>query len=367
MAYIHQHKDWPNFTWDIETLSPQLVNIRYKQGKLLGAMEALGFKLRDEAFLEVITTDVLKTSEIEGELLNQDQVRSSVARHLDIHITRSVPSGRDIDGIVEMLLDAAQNYDQPLTKERLFQWHSWLFPDTGKHKHLNNIGNWRDGKSGPMQVVSGAIGREKIHFEAPHASKIVKEMTAFLKWFNTDNNMDAVLKAAIAHFWFVTIHPFEDGNGRIARAIADMQLSRVDRSPQRFYSMSARIQKDWKGYYAILEEAQSGDLDITDLLYWFLESLDQSLHSAEELLSRIRKKSGFWESFTSANLNERQKLMLNKLLDDFEGKLTTAKWAKITKCSHDTALRDIQDLIEKGILARDESGGRSTGYMLVLP
>lgn len=360
MTYIYQQPNWPKFDWSIEELSPYLANIRFKQGKLFGSMEALGFEIRNKTFLEIITTDVIKTSEIEGEILNPEQVRSSVARHLGINIEQSVPSGRDIDGVVEMLLDAAQNFSEPLTKERLFKWHSWLFPNSGKI----NAGNWRDGSNGPMQVVSGAIGRENVHFEAPAANQIEREMQIFFEWFNNGKDIDPVLKAAISHFWFVTIHPFEDGNGRIARAIADMQLARVDGSTHRFYSMSARIQKDWKEYYWILEESQKGTLDITNLLFWFLKCLDKSLDAAEELLSEIKIKTRFWDELSQINLNERQRSILNKLLDGFDGKLTTSKWAKISKCSHDTALRDIQDLIEKNILVKENAGGRSTSYVI---
>jgi Fic family protein len=366
MSYIYQHKDWPDFHWDAEELSTGLGNVRHKQGKLLGAMGALGFDLQSEAFLDILSTDAIKTSEIEGEILNPEQVRSSVARHLGITIAHSVPSGRDVDGVVEMLLDATQKFEEPLTKERLFMWHALLFPATGKKRHIKNIGGWRSDTAGPMQVISGAIGKEKIHFQAPPAKQVEKEMKRFLAWFNSDVNIDPVLKAAISHFWFVTIHPFEDGNGRIARAIADMQLARADKSPQRFYSMSARIQHDWRDYYWILEQTQKGSLDITKLLYWFLECLNLSLGAAEGLLAKVKTKAKFWDKASGASLNERQRLVLNKLLDGFEGKLTTVKWAKLAKCSHDTALRDINNLIEKEILEKDEAGGRSAGYNLVV-
>jgi len=364
-TYIYQKKNWPEFTWDADELSHKLAKVRHQQGRLLGSMEALGFRSQREAFMEILAEDVLKTSEIEGEFLNADQVRSSIARHLGVAISHSVPSGRDIDGIVEMHLDAAQHNAEPLTKERLFQWHALLFPEPGRHNLT--IGQWRTAAKGPMQVVSGSIGKEKVHFEAPEAGTVEREMKRFLKWFNAPTELDPVLKAAIAHFWFVTVHPFEDGNGRIARAIADMQLARADGSVQRFYSMSARIQKDWREYYRILGETQKGGLDITPLLYWFLECLGRALENAAEMMARIKQKAKFWDGAGQANLNVRQKLMLNKMLDGFDGKLTTAKWAKIAKCSHDTALRDIQGLIEQNILHKEEGGGRSSSYSITSP
>jgi Fic family protein len=317
-------------------------------------MEALGFQLKAEANLQTLTLDVLKSSEIEGELLDADQVRSSIARWLGMDIAGLVPSDRHVDGVVEMLLDATQQYEQPLSSDRLFGWHSALFP------------SGRSGmRSAPMQVVSGAMGKEKVHFEAPDADRLGEEMRQFINWFNEDIQMDPVIKAGIAHLWFVTVHPFDDGNGRIARAITDMQLARADESAQRFYSMSAQIRKDRKEYYEILESTQKGSMNITNWLGWFLQCLDRALEASSETLASVLKKASFWEKHASTSLNQRHRLMLNKLLNGFEGKLNTSKWAKITKTSSDTALRDIQDLMAKGILEKEEGGGRSTSYILV--
>lgn len=335
-----------------------LSTVRHKQGRLLGKLEGLGFRLREEATLETLTQDVIKSSEIEGEKLPADQVRSSIARRLGIEIAGEVTANRNVEGVVEMMLDATQRYDELLTDERLFGWHASLFPNV-------NVGEWRDDATGPMQVVSGAIGKEKVHYEAPEAGKLNVEMNKFIEWFNKTTTMDPVLKAAIAHLWFVTIHPFDDGNGRIARAIADMQLARADGSRQRFYSMSAQIQRERNVYYDILEKTQKGNLDITPWLLWFIECLDRAISLSEENLSGVTKKATFWESHQGVTLNERQRKMLNKLMDGLEGKLTSSKWAKMTKCSPDTALRDIQDLIEKEILEKEEGGGRSTSYKLV--
>jgi Fic family protein len=318
-------------------------------------MEALGFQLKAEASLETLTLDVLKSSEIEGELLDAGQVRSSIARRLGMDMAGLVPSDREVDGVVEMLLNATQHYQQVLSADRFFGWHSALLPA---------------GRSGmrtedPMQVVSGAMGKEKVHFEASGADRLDEEMRQFISWFNEDKQMDAVIKAGIAHLWFVTIHPFDDGNGRIARAIADLQLSRADESAQRYYSMSAQIRKERKEYYEILERTQKGSMDITNWLSWFLQCLDRAIDSSSETLASVLKKASFWDKHASTSLNQRQRLMLNKLLDGFEGKLNTSKWAKITKTSTDTALRDIQDLMAKGILEKEEGGGRSTSYILV--
>lgn len=364
MKYIHQHKDWPKFTWNNEKLSELLISIRHREGRLFGRMEGLGFGLRSEAVLQTLTLDVIKSNEIEGEHLNPEQVRSSIARRLGMDIAGLVPSDRNVEGVVEMMLDATQNFETKLTKSRLFDWHASLFPTGRSGMHKITIGKWRKGDKGPMQVVSGAMGKEKVHFEAPEADLLEKEMAKFITWFNGKDKTDPVLKAAIAHLWFVTIHPFDDGNGRIARAIADMQLARADENSQRFYSLSAQIQKERKGYYDILEKTQKGTLNITDWLEWFLNCLGRALEATEETLSVVLQKARFWETHAETLLNERQKLMLNKLLNGFTGKLTTSKWAKIAKCSHDTALRDITDLIEKGILAKEEGGGRSTSYQL---
>lgn len=363
--YIYQKQAWPNFTWDNDQLIQPLSSVRHKQGRLIGRMESLGFSLQSEAVLQTLTLDVLKSNEIEGEILDQDQVRSSIARRLGMDVAGLVPADRNVEGVVEMLLDATQNYESKLTKDRLFDWHAALFPTGRSGMHHITVGDWRNNKAGPMQVVSGPMGRERIHFEAPDASKLENEMESFLKWFNTSPmHIDPVLKAAIAHLWFVTIHPFDDGNGRIGRTIADMQLARADGSPQRFYSMSAQIRKERNKYYDILESTQKGDLDITEWLQWFLECLDRALVATEEILTGVLNKAKYWELFANKKLNDRQRLMLNKLLDGFDGKLNTTKWAKITKSSQDTALRDIQNLIDQDVLQKEESGGRSTSYIL---
>jgi Fic family protein len=363
--YIHQLPGWPNLKWDAERLNPVLSDLRHRQGKLLGRMERLGFGLQSEATLQMVTIDVLKSSEIEGELLDAAQVRSSVARRLGIEIAGMVNADRNVDGVVEMMLDATQNFNTPLTEERLFNWHASLFPTGRSGIHKIIVGSWRNNPSNdPMQVVSGAMGKEKVHYEAPRAELLPDEMNKFLSWFNTTNNIDPVLKAAIAHFWFVTIHPFDDGNGRIARAIADMQLARADETAQRFYSMSAQIRKERNTYYDILEKTQSGDLDITDWLEWFLQCMNRALNASDEILSQVLKKAAFWKEHEKTILNKRQVLLLNKLLDGFEGKLTSSKWAKIAKCSQDTALRDIQDLIGKKILMKEDGGGRNSSYFL---
>jgi len=364
--YIHRLKNWTNFQWDKEKLAPQLTEVRHRQGRLLGRMEGLGFSLQLEATLQTLTLDVLKTSEIEGEVLNPDQVRSSIARRLGMDVAGLVSSDRNVDGIVEMMLDATQNYKASLINDRLFGWHAALFPTGRSGMHKIVVGAWRDNpKNDPMQVVSGAIGKEKVHYQAPDAELLPDEMNAFIKWFNSENAIDSVVKAAIAHLWFVTIHPFDDGNGRIARAIADMQLARSDGSNQRFYSMSAQIRKERNAYYDILESTQKGSHDITAWLQWFLSCLDRALLTTDETLAVVMKKAKFWEKNKVVSFNERQKIMLNKLLDGFEGKLNSSKWSKITKCSSDTAVRDINDLLQKNILAKEAAGGRSTSYVLV--
>jgi Fic family protein len=359
--YIHQLPDWPGFTWNHETVLPVLASVRHKQGRLKGYLEALGFALRNETDLQTLTLDVLKSSEIEGEVLNPDEVRSSIARHLGMDVAGLVPSDRHVDGVVEMMLDATKNYDQPLDKARLLGWHSSLFPTGSSGSTKIIVGDWRDG---PMQVVSGAMGKERVHFEAPEADRLEHEMELFLNWFNTANSTDAVLKSAVAHLWFVTIHPFDDGNGRIARALADMQLTKADGDHQRFYSMSAQIRLERNVYYNTLEKVQKGSLDITEWLLWFLHCLDRALNTTDETLQRVLHKTHFWDGHHDLMINERQRLMLNRLFDGFDGKLTSSKWAKITKCSADTALRDINDLIEKGVLEKENSGGRSTSYVL---
>lgn len=362
--YIHLLNDWPTFTWEGDKIISLLSTVRHKQGRLLGKLEGLSFRLREEASLETLTLDVTKSSEIEGEKLPVDQVRSSIARRLGIEIAGEVSSNRNVEGVVEMMLDATQRYNLSLTDERLFGWHASLFPTGRSGMYKIQVGGWRDDARGPMQVVSGAIGRERVHYEAPEAARLPVEMRTFIEWFNKVTSIDPVLKAAIAHLWFVTIHPFDDGNGRIARAIADMQLARADESHQRFYSMSAQIQRERSAYYDILEKTQKGNLDITAWLLWFLECLDRAISSSEENLSAVTQKAKFWERHQATSLNDRQRKMLNKLMDGFEGKLTSSKWAKIAKCSPDTALRDIQDLIEKGVLEKEEGGGRSTSYRI---
>lgn len=363
--YIYQHKGWPDFTWDADGIITQLSVVRNLQGKLLGKMESLGFGLRSEALLGTLTLDVVKSSEIEGEILNFDQVRSSIARKLGLEISGLIESDRNVDGVVDMMLDATQRYNEPLTEDRLFGWHSSLFPSGRSGMFKITTGGWRKDENGPMQVVSGSIGREKVHFQAPPASALKKEMKNFITWFNSDKNTDQVIKAALAHLRFVTLHPFDDGNGRIARALTDMLLARSDMSSQRFYSFSAQIRVQRKQYYDILERTQKGGPDVTHWLKWFLDCLFNALNSTGKTLEKVTAKSSFWQTHSHTEFNSRQKLMLNKLLDGFEGSLTTKKWAKITHSSTDTALRDINDLIDKRILEKNPAGGRSTSYDLL--
>lgn len=364
--YIHQLKNWPAFHWDQEKLAPLLSEVRHRQGRLLGRMEGLGFSLQAEASLQTLTLDVLKSSEIEGELLNPDQVRSSVARRLGMDIAGLIPADRYVEGVVEMMLDATQQYKNALSDERLFGWHAALFPTGRSGMHKIVVGAWRDNANNdPMQVVSGAMEREKVHYKAPDADLLNDEMNAFIKWFNKETGIDSVVKAAIAHLWFVTLHPFDDGNGRIARAIADMQLARSDGNNQRFYSMSAQIRKERNAYHEILEKTQKGSLDITDWMEWFFACFDRSLRATDQTLAAVMQKAKFWEKHSTVSFNERQKLMVNKLLEGFDGKLNSSKWGKITKTSPDTALRDIQDLMNKKILMKEVGGGRSTSYVLM--
>jgi Fic family protein len=365
-VYIHERTGWPGFRWDHEPISARLVDVRHRQGLLIGRMKGLGFQLRAEAVLNSLTEEVLKSSEIEGEALDRDQVRSSIARRLGLDIGGLLPADRNVEGVVEMMLDATQGYDKPLTGRRLFDWHAALFPTGRSGMSKIRVGAWRDDAKGPMQVVSGAIGKERVHYQAPAADRVRDEMRKFVEWLEKDHSADLVLKAGVAHLWFVTIHPFDDGNGRIARAIADMVLARSERSPQRFYSMSAQIQKERKEYYEILEATQKGDLDITRWLEWFLECLSRAFDRAETILATVLDKARFWERFAKVEFNERQREIINRMLNGFEGKLTTSKWAKLAKCSHDTALRDIEDLIRKKVLVKESAGGRSTSYSLVL-
>jgi Fic family protein len=363
-TYIHERAGWPGFRWDHERISARLVDVRHRQGLLIGRMEGLGFQLRAEAVLDSLTEEVLKSSEIEGEALDRNQVRSSIARRLGLDIGGLTPANRDVEGVVEMMLDATQGYDRPLTARRLFDWHAALFPTARSGMSKIRVGAWRDDAKGPMQVVSGPLGKERVHYEAPAADRVRDEVKKFLEWFEKDNSTDLVVKAGVAHLWFVTIHPFDDGNGRIARAIEDMVLARSERSPQRFYSLSAQIRQERRAYYEILEATQKGELDITCWLEWFLECLGRAFDRADTILATVLNKARFWESFAAVEFNERQREIVNRLLNGFEGKLTSSKWAKLAKCSQDTALRDIEDLIRKKVLVKDAAGGRSTSYSL---
>lgn len=363
--YIYQNKDWPAFQWQSGELTTLLAEVRHRQGRVLGRMEGLGFELQAEAHLQTLTLDVLKSSEIEGEQLDRDQVRSSIARRLGLDIAGLVHADRDVEGIVEMMLDATQQYCEPLTRERLFSWHAALFPTGRSGMNPIVVGNWRNNATDdPMQVVGGPLGRETVHFRAPDAAVLEQEMGQFLEWFEREKSFDPLFKAAIAHLWFVTIHPFEDGNGRIARAIADLQMARADNSARRFYSMSMQIRAERRDYYNILEQTQKGDLDITAWLMWFLNCLNRALLATDELLGKVMQKARFWQRFEPLSFNGRQKMMVNRLMDGFEGKLTSSKWAKIAKCSQDTASRDINQLVDWGVLRKSDSGGRSTSYGL---
>ena len=360
--YIYQYENWTDFSWENSTVSAALGEVRLLQGKILGQVYSLGFSSKEERNLEILTLDMLKSSEIEGEKLNYEQVRSSIARRLGINMAGLISSPRNVEGVVDMMLDATQNYNDLLTKERLFGWHAALFPTGYSGMYKIEVAKYR---SEEMQVVSGAIGKEKIHYEAIAAKDVNAEMNKFLLWLNNDNLIiDSVLKSAIAHFWFIVIHPFDDGNGRIARAISDMLLARSENSPERFYSLSKQILVEQNAYYEVLKKSQHGN-DITEWLVWFLNALKHALQETDTSMQNILQKAEFWEKYKDVQINERQRLILNKLFDDFYGKLTSSKWAKITKCSTDTALRDIKDLIRKGILSQDEAGGRSVNYLLV--
>jgi Fic family protein len=368
MGYIHENPDWPNLRWDNATLLPLLADVRHRQGRLLGRMEGLGFRLRAEASLTTLTSDVIKSSEIEGAHLDAARVRSSIARRLGLDFGGSVRASREVEGVVEMMLDATQKHAEPLTAERLFGWHASLFPTGRSGMRRITVGAWRPASIGPMQVVSGPIGRERIHFEAPSADRLEHEVAVFLDWFEAANGIDPVLKAGIAHFWFVTIHPFEDGNGRISRALADMALARAEGIKERFYSMSAQIEAEKKQYYLKLEQSQKGGTDITSWLEWFLGCLGRAVAGAEEGLAGVLRKAKIWERINNQSpVNERQRMVINRLLDGFEGKLSTSKYAKLAKCSPDTALRDIRILLDRGVLIQDAGGGRNTSYRLVAP
>ncbi len=365
--YIHELIDWPRFTWDSKTLAPLLSGVRLRQGLLLGKMRGYGFASRWTATLKVLTEETIKSSAIEGVVLDPENVRSSLARRLGLDVGGLKDhKDRNVDGVVEMMLDATQKFNKPLTKERLFDWHAHLFPGVRTTSDKFRAGAWRDDSQGPMQVVSGPIGRHKVHYAAPAAARVENEMGNFLKWFDGNEQEDPLLKAAIAHLWFVTIHPFEDGNGRIGRAIAEMCLARSDGSAQRFYSMSSQILEERKGYYEVLEKTQTGSLDITEWLTWFLGCLDRAIEQSNRITNSALEKESFWQDLKrrKISLNDRQKKVLNKLFSGFEGKLTRAKWMKITKTSSRTALRDIEELIAMGVIEQEEAGGRSTSYRL---
>lgn len=360
--YLWEKEDWPHFVWDNRKINEVLIPLRHRQGRLLGMAETLGFDVKSPVVLDAMTADIIKSSEIEGIRLNPDDVRSSVAWQLGIDRI-GVPSfDRYIEGVVDVMFDAVHNYDKPLSQDRLFDWHYALFPNPNPLAHIT-VGNWRQGEE-TMQVVSGRYGKEKVHYEAPPSSAVPQMMADLLQWIN-DTDFDPVLKAAVVHLWFVTIHPFSDGNGRLARTITDMLLAKADATPYRFYSMSAQIALERQEYYEMLEQTQKGSLDITQWIVWFVKMVDKAIESSIETISRTLSKASFWESNRHIAMNERQTKMINMLWDGFEGKLTTSKWAKINKCSTDTALRDIQDLVRKGILERTDAGGRSTGYELV--
>ncbi|MEK6805735.1 MAG: Fic family protein [Pseudomonadota bacterium] len=363
--YIWERPEWPNFRWDDGALSAPLADASHKQGRLLGRMEGLGFDLKLRAHVETLTEDVIKSSEIEGEVLDRDSVRSSVARRLGMPEGALAPSDQKTEGVVEMMLNATQRFDQPLTAERLCGWQASLFPTGFSGMRLIRTGMWRDDAHGPMQVVSGAIGRERVHYEAPPANRVDDEMRQFAEWFGRDAPQN-LLRAGLAHLWFVTIHPFEDGNGRIARAIADQALAQLEKSPQRFYSLSSQIRKERKAYYDTLETTQKGSLDITPWLNWFLACFSRAIDGADETCAHVLRKAEFWQKHAGEPFSERQKLMLNRYLDGFDGKLTTKKWATIAKCAAPTAQRDINDLIERGILKINPGGSKNTSYEVVL-
>jgi Fic family protein len=365
--YIWERPDWPHFRWNSERLLPELQQAHLKQGRLLGRMEQLGFDLRIKAELHAVSEEALKSSEIEGEILNPESVRSSVARHLGVADAALGPADRNVEGIVEIAMDATKNFAAPLTRERLFGWQAALFPTGYSGLKRIKVGAWRDQSSDPMQVVSGPHGRERVHFQAPPATRLEAEMEAFLAWFNEAQALDGIIQATIAHLWFVTIHPFEDGNGRVARALADMSLTRSENSAQRFYSLSAQIRRDQSLYYDSLENTQKGDLDTTDQLLWFTGCFSRALDRAEEACASVLVKADFWQRHAQAGLNERQRKVLNRYLDGFEGKLTARKWTAIAKCSMATAQRDIADLVERGILIRNPGGSKNSNYSIAEP
>ncbi len=362
IKYIYEYKKWTNFTWQDKAINSVFGDVKLMQGKIIGQMNALGFSAKEEVTLTTLTLDVVKSSEIEGEMLSYDQVRSSIARRLGINTAGLVSSSRHIEGVVEMMLDATQRYNLPLSEERLFGWHAALFPIGFSGLYKIEVGQYRTGE---MQIVSGAMGKEKVHYEAVNPKFVKAEMDKFIEWFNNDNSFDLVLKAAIAHFWFIIIHPFDDGNGRIGRAITDMLLARAEGSDERFYSMSSQILSERKRYYEILQKVQHSSGDITEWLDWFLNCLKNAMLATEVTTLKILRKATFWKQHEHTKFNERQRFMLNKLLDGFEGKLQTSKWAKMAKTSNDSALRDLKDLVEKGILLPTDEGGRNTNYVLL--
>lgn len=366
-TYIWQASDWPSWRYDLAALAQSLADVSRAQGLLMGRLADVGMALRDQASLSALTEDVIKTSEIEGEQLNAESVRSSIARRLGVDIGALAPVDRHVEGVVEMVLDATANCNAGVTRDRLFGWHAALFPTGYSGLVRINVGDWRDDTTGPMQVVSGPLGRQRMHFEAPPADRLQSETDRFINWANSASNEPPLIKAGLAHLWFVTLHPFDDGNGRIARAVGDLFLARADGSPQRFYSLSAQIQRERKAYYDILERTQKQSLDVTEWLAWFLETLHRAVDEAQHTLDAVLAKTRFWQRWAapgSAPLNERQVKLVNRLLDGFEGKLTSSKWAAIAKCSPDTALRDITDLLARGVLRKSDAGGRSTSYEL---
>ncbi|MEO7992871.1 MAG: Fic family protein [bacterium] len=365
--YLYELPEWPAFRWDAATLEAPLESVHVRQGRLFGRLRSLGISLQQEAKLATLTEEILRTSEIEGEFLAPRAVQSSLAVRLGIDLENQTPGGPEVDGIVDLMLDATRGFEQPLTTDRLWGWHRLLLPPGTRHAARLRVGDWRHDEMGPMQVVSGAIGRERVHYQAPAADLVPAEMSRFLEWYNADAGQDQVVRAGLAQIWFVMIHPFDDGNGRIARSISEMTLARSDRSPHRFYSMSAQIMRERKEYYRLLEEAGKGSLEITAWLSWFLGCLGRAIESADALLELVLQKARFWDAAGASTLNDRQRKVLNRLLDGFEGNLTTSKWAKLAKCSQDTAARDIDELTQRGLLARNPGGGRSTSYRLVIP
>jgi Fic family protein len=363
-TYIWQSMDWPSWRYDLAVLARPLAEVSRAQGLLMGRLADVGMTLRNQASLSALTEDVMKTSEIEGEHLNVESVRSSIARHRGVDIGALAPVDRHVEGLVEMVLDATANCNSPITRERLSGWHAALFPTGYSGMTRINVGTWRDDASGPMQLVSGPIGRRRVHFEAPPADRLEAETERFLVWANGSSDEPPLIKAGLAHLWLVTLHPFDDGNGRIARAVGDLFLARADGGSQRFYSLSAQIQREREAYYDLLERAQKTSLDVTEWLAWFLDTLHRAIDQAQLTLDAVLTKTRFWQRWATTPLNERQVKLITRLLDGFDGKLTSSKWAAIAKCSPDTALRDITDLLTRGVLCKADAGGRSTSYAL---